>query len=190
MNGMLKTQSNTFDEPYSKERETEIMAGERIQRKVKIEGGYLKFSSAHFITYGGKCERLHGHNYGVRVEAEGTLNQDRLVFDFTVLKRLTKDICRSLDHRFLLPLQNPHLQLKQTEENWEIVYQEKRYLFPKEDVAELPIDNSTAERLAEYICNELCKQLASFDISNLTSITVGVEEAPTQMAYYSLTLQE
>ncbi len=59
------------------------MEEEQILRKVKIEGGNLRFSSAHFITYGGKCERLHGHNYGVLVEIEGTLNEDNLVFDFT-----------------------------------------------------------------------------------------------------------
>ncbi|GAC1692800.1 MAG: hypothetical protein PVS3B1_31520 [Ktedonobacteraceae bacterium] len=45
----------------------------RSMRKVKVEGGYLNFSSAHFITYSGKCERLHGHNYGVLVEVEGEL---------------------------------------------------------------------------------------------------------------------
>lgn len=166
------------------------MSGERIARKVKIEGGYLNFSSAHFITYGGKCERLHGHNYGVLVEVEGTLGEDMLVFDFTVLKRLTKDICKSLDHRFLLPLHNPHLQLTSTEDEWEVHFAGKRYIFPRADVAELPIDNSTAERLAEYICNELCRELQAFNTSNLSSIMVGVEEAPTQMAYYKLSLSE
>ena len=64
------------------------MSSEQILRKVKVEGGYLRFSSAHFITFGGKCERLHGHNYGVLVDVEGTLNEDKLVIDFTVLKRL------------------------------------------------------------------------------------------------------
>src|SRR5947208_10966948 len=54
-----------------------IMADKQIMRKVKVEGGNLKFSSAHFITFGGKCERLHGHNYGVLVEIEGALNEDR-----------------------------------------------------------------------------------------------------------------
>lgn len=153
-------------------------------RKVKIEGGNLKFNSAHFITFGGKCERLHGHNYGVLVELEGTLNDDKLVFDFTVLKRLTREICQRLDHRFLLPLHNSHLKLQELPDAWEIQFQQKRYIFPREDVAELPIDNSTAERLAEYVCEELCKLLAEYDTSRLHTIMVGVEEAPTQMAYY------
>ena len=160
------------------------MEEEQILRKVKIEGGNLRFSSAHFITYGGKCERLHGHNYGVLVEIEGTLNEDNLVFDFTVLKRLTREICQKLNHRFLLPLHNPHLQLAATPEAWEIQFQDKRYVFPRSDVVELPIDNSTAERIAEYICRELRVMLGQYNISHLHTIMVGVEEAPTQMAYF------
>jgi 6-pyruvoyltetrahydropterin/6-carboxytetrahydropterin synthase len=161
-----------------------------IVRKVRVEGGYLRFSSAHFITFGGKCERLHGHNYGVLVELEGTLGEDKLVFDFTVLKRLTRELCRRLNHRFLLPGYNPHLHIEEQEEAWEIRFGEKRYLFPREDVVVLPIDNSTAERLAEYLCMELRKELAAYAPANLQTITVGVEEAPTQIAYYRTAFHE
>ena len=164
------------------------MQNERNMRKVKVEGGNLKFSAAHFITFGGKCERLHGHNYGVLVEIEGELSEDKVVFDFTLLKKLTGEICRSLNHRFLLPLYNPHLTLVPTPSEWEIRFQGRRYVFPSSDVVELPIDNSTAERLAEYICQELYKLLGPHDISHLHTIMVGVEEAPTQMAYFQMPL--
>lgn len=160
------------------------MSIERVSRKVKVVGGNLKFSAAHFITFGGKCERLHGHNYGVQVEIEGDLGEDNLVFDFTVLKRLTREICQTLNHRFLLPMHNPHLALIAAEDSWEIRFHERRYVFPRTDVIELPIDNSSAERIAEYICNQLCTMLTMYDTSRLYLITVGVEEAPTQMAYY------
>lgn len=166
------------------------MSSEQVMRKVKIEGGYLDFNAAHFITYGGKCERLHGHNYGVLVEVEGGLGKDRLVFDFTVLKRLTKEICRRLDHHFLLPLHNPHMELHSLSNEWEILFQGKRYIFPRTDVVELPIDNSTAERIAEYICDELCKMLSEYDTTHLHTIMVGVAEAPTQMAYYQRLLRD
>ena len=166
------------------------MTRERVMRKVKIEGGYLRFSAAHFITFGGRCERLHGHNYGVLVEIERELGSDKLVFDFTILKRLTREICRRLNHHFLLPLHNPHLQLTLIENAWEIRFQEKRYLFPRADVIELPIDNSTAERIAEYICNELLKALAEYETSHLHTIMVGVEESVTQMAYYRRAMRE
>ncbi|WP_162004856.1 6-pyruvoyl trahydropterin synthase family protein [Dictyobacter vulcani] len=165
------------------------MAGTQILRKVKVEGGYLNFSSAHFITYSGKCERLHGHNYGVLVEVEGELGPDNLVFDFTVLKKRTKEICQHLDHRFLLPLHNDQLDLTRLVDAWEIRFREKRYVFPITDVVELPIENSTAELLAQYICEELCNVLEEYPRAGLHSIMVGVEEAPTQMAYYQKDLR-
>jgi len=166
------------------------MENTTILRKVKVEGGYLRFSSAHFITFGGKCERLHGHNYGVLVELEGTLGEDKLVFDFTILKKVTRELCRRLNHRFLLPAHNTHLKIQELEDAWEIRFGTKRYLFPREDVIVLPIDNSTAERLAEYICLQLRKELATYNIANVQTIMVGVEEAPTQMAYYRAPFQD
>src|SRR5260370_23521823 len=105
------------------------MAEGIVSRKVKVEGGNLKFSAAHFITFGGKCERLHGHNYGVLVELEGTLGEDKLVFDFTILKQIAREICRRLNHRFLLPLSNPHLQVSEQEEGWDIRFGAKHYVF-------------------------------------------------------------
>lgn len=165
------------------------MVNKRIMRKVKVEGGYLNFSAAHFITYTGKCERLHGHNYRALVELEGDLGKDKLVFDFTTLKRLTREICQRLDHRFLLPMNNPHFELIASLEAWELRYKEKRYVFPRCDVVELPLENSTAELLAEYIAQELYKLLVQqHDLTNLHRLTVGVEEAPMQMAYYQMEL--
>jgi 6-pyruvoyl-tetrahydropterin synthase len=118
------------------------------------------------------------------IEIEGELGEDKLVFDFTILKRIAKEICKHLDHRFLLPLHNPHLLLQSTDEEWEVHFQKRRYVFPRADVVELPIDNSTAERLAEYFCHELCTKLADYDTSRLQTIMVGVEESEMQMAYY------
>ena len=165
------------------------MPNKRIMRKVKVEGGYLNFSAAHFITYEGKCERLHGHNYRVLVEVEGELGKDKLVFDFTVLKRLTREICQRLDHRFLLPMHNDHFELIAGLDSWEMHYKEKRYVFPRSDVIELPIENSTAELLAEYIGSELYNVLVQeYDLANLRTLMVGVEEAPMQMAYYQVAL--
>src|SRR5258708_14088639 len=79
--------------------------------KILIERGNLGFSAAHFITFEGACEPLHGHNYGVRVEAEGALTEDSYLFDFVTLKRIVPTLCQNWDHPFLLPLRNPHLPL-------------------------------------------------------------------------------
>ena len=151
---------------------------------VIVEKGYLSFSAAHFISFMGKCERLHGHNYGVSVKLEGGLTEDAYVFDFVLLKRIVRQICDSLDHRFLLPEESEEIDVRQGEDEWEIRYQNRRYVLPAADVLSLPIDNITAERLAEYICGQLLDALGEHEISHLTAVTVGVEEAPGQTAYY------
>jgi 6-pyruvoyltetrahydropterin/6-carboxytetrahydropterin synthase len=58
------------------------------------------FAAAHFLArYQGKCERLHGHNYRVRVTAEGaSLDDGGMLVDFGVLKAALNGILAELDH--------------------------------------------------------------------------------------------
>ncbi len=64
---------------------------------VRVEDG---FSAAHFLTrYHGKCERLHGHNYRVRVTAAGPeLNEGGMLLDFGVMKTALRRITAEFDH--------------------------------------------------------------------------------------------
>jgi 6-pyruvoyl tetrahydropterin synthase/QueD family protein len=153
--------------------------------KVVVEGGSLRFGAAHFITMGGKCERLHGHNYGVSAIVEGALGSDSYVIDFVALKQALRDICEILDHRFLLPLQNQQLTMQQADDHWEIRYDDRRYVFPARDVLPLPLDNVTAERLAEHIWGLLAQQLGSTRQGRALTVSIGVEEAPGQTAWFS-----
>lgn len=159
-----------------------------MSHKIIVEKGNLRFSAAHFITFMGKCERLHGHNYALSVELAGELTDDGYVFDFVELKSILRGICDSLDHRFLIPLQNEHLEVKAGEEEWEVRFGERRYVFPARDVLPLPVDNITAERLAEVVCDQVVERLQG--TANLSSITVGIEESPGQTAYYTRSLRE
>lgn len=158
--------------------------------KVTVEKGNLRFSAAHFITFGGECERLHGHNYALSLTVEGPLTADSYVCDFGLLKKILRHISDTLDHRFLLPLRNPHMKIQQYENEWEVRLGERRYLFPAEDVLALPVDNITAERLAEYIWGEVVKELQAREGGHLIRMTVGVEESPGQTAFYSQDLSE
>ncbi|MCX7030781.1 MAG: 6-carboxytetrahydropterin synthase QueD [Spirochaetes bacterium] len=64
---------------------------------VRVQAG---FAAAHFLAhYHGKCERLHGHNYRVRVTASGaSLDDGGMLVDFGVLKEALKSILAELDH--------------------------------------------------------------------------------------------
>jgi 6-pyruvoyltetrahydropterin/6-carboxytetrahydropterin synthase len=155
-------------------------------RKIQIAQGNLEFSAAHFITYEGICEPLHGHNYTVQVELEGELTADSYILNFITLKNLTRAIARELDHLFLLPLHNPYLTITETADAWQLQFGSLQYVFPKESVCPLPVDNVTAERLAEYFCERLARELASRGLTNLQTITVGIGETPMQMAFYTM----
>ncbi len=156
-----------------------------MKRKVTVEGEGLRFSAAHMTTIGDKAEPLHGHNYRVTVSLEGDLTADSWVFDFVALRRLARRLCAELDHRFLLQRESRVLQAQEHGDEWEITVAGRRYVIPKADVVALPIDNVTAERLAEWLSGRLKDELRAAGAKNLTSISVGVEEAPGQAAWHS-----
>ncbi len=158
--------------------------------KIVVEKDYLRFSAAHFITFMGKCERLHGHNYALSVELVGELTEDAYVFDFVELKNILRGVCDSLDHRFLIPMENEHLRIKESVKEWEVRFGERRYVFPAQDVLPLPVDNITAERLAEYVCDQVVEKLGAQGATNLSAITVGIEKAPGQTAYHARALNQ
>ncbi|MCF7928232.1 MAG: 6-carboxytetrahydropterin synthase QueD [Spirochaetales bacterium] len=58
------------------------------------------FAAAHFLaSYHGKCERVHGHNYRVRLTCEGQeLDEGGMLVDFGVLKQALKTVLLELDH--------------------------------------------------------------------------------------------
>ncbi len=158
--------------------------------KVLIERGNLGFSAAHFITFDAHtAEPLHGHNYGVRVEVTGDLNEESYVLDFVALKSITREVCKELDHQFLLPRLSKHLQITERSGEWEIRFGEQRYLLPAMSVTPLPVENATAERLAEYLAGRIVERLRTLGAKNLVSITVGVEETEMQTAFYSADLR-
>lgn len=150
--------------------------------RIEVGKGDLRFSAAHFISFHGKCERLHGHNYGVTVVLEGSLAGDGMVLDFLEIKKTAREICESLDHRFLLPFESTCLRIQKSAEEWSIGFGNKRYVFPASDVFVLPVDNITAERLAEYICLRMIEALHP-KTGNLKAVAVGIEEAPGQTAW-------
>lgn len=156
--------------------------------KVSVEKDYLVFAAGHFITYGGRCETLHGHNYRARVELEGELDENAYLFDFTTLKKIMRRLVDELDHRMLLPTENPAIEVTDDSEGVRVrvTYpdRERRYLFPREDVLLLPIPNTTSEMLARHLAGRLKEELAGMGADNLTSLAVEVEESFGQSAHY------
>lgn len=164
------------------------MGAMKATRRVTVERNRLRFAAAHMATFGGTCEPLHGHNYDVFVDLEGELAADAWVWDFGALKRLTRGITEELDHRFLLQCESKLLRSEHVGETWRVSFGDRHYQFPASDVAALPIDNTTAERLAEWIAGRLGAALLEAGAGNLRSLTVGVEEMPGQAGWYTVDL--
>jgi 6-pyruvoyltetrahydropterin/6-carboxytetrahydropterin synthase len=164
--------------------------------KILIERSNLNFAAAHFITFAGECEPLHGHNYGVRVEVAGPLTADSYVLDFAVLKDIVRVLCQAWDHRFLMPLHNPFLRVVERGADWEIEYTGDlsklptspiRYAMPAWTVVALPVDNVTAERLAERMAYAIADELQRRGVADAAmSITVGIAETNAQTAFFTL----
>ena len=156
--------------------------------KIVVEHGNLSFSAAHFITLEGAYEPLHGHNYGVHVEITGeTLTADSYLLDFGVVKAILRSLIAELNHRFLLPLQNPYIQVRRDGDEWELRLRDgTRYVMPNNSVVALAIDNVTAERLAELFATRLAAALHQRGATNLATIMVGIAETDMQRAYHTL----
>lgn len=153
--------------------------------RITVEGEGLRFSAAHFALLPEGAEPLHGHSYEVVVEIDGPLSDVSWVADFGLVRRLAASLCRQIDHRLLLPMASPALEVALAGGAYEVKAGRRRYVVPEEDVVGLPIDNSTAERLAEWFAGRLSKELEAAGVRGLRRLSVGVKEGPGQAAWYS-----
>jgi len=118
------------------------------------------FSAAHFLShYRGKCEKLHGHNYKVRLWVRGeSLDEGGMLADFSLLKKALKDAIAPLDHSNLNDME----------------------LFQGDAIANDP----SAERIARFIYDEVKKVLPKFGIESSILHMVDVFENSRSMARY------
>ena len=155
--------------------------------RVHISKDNLMFAAGHFVSYDGdKVEPLHGHNYRFSVMIEGPTEANAYVFNFVTLKRIMKHLADELDHRMLLPRDNPLITVEPPEDGGVIVRTPGRwYRFPLEDVVLLPVPNTTVEMLARHLCDRLRQELSALTTAtHLTALEIGVEETFGQMAVY------
>ena len=103
------------------------------------------FSAGHALRgYKGKCENPHGHNYKVRITIEGPdLDSIGLLYDFSHLKRVMREIIGVVDHIYL------------------------------NDKAPFDTINPSAENLAKYFFDETERQMnAAPQGARIASVTV------------------
>lgn len=167
------------------------MSAKQQSYAVRVYKQYFNFGSAHFLIFAdGSREELHGHNYKVEVEVEGETIAGDVVLDFIVFKPLVKSLCDSLDHRTLLPRDNPLLEIVEGEDRVEARFHDGSYFcFPRRDVLVLDLPNTSTEMLASYIAERIVRVLPDkFPEARLHALTVSVEESPGQAGIYRVQL--
>ena len=150
---------------------------------LELKGLYLglRFSSAHIVFGHNSCGVIHGHTYYVDVRLCGEPSGEfGFVIDFKVLKKMVKDVCKSLDHKLLLPKDHPHLRYSVEGDHIHLVYSyrgcKKEYKLPLEDVLLLPLKGITAEELSLYITEVVKENLLKLDVDNIEWIEVTLHE--------------
>jgi 6-pyruvoyltetrahydropterin/6-carboxytetrahydropterin synthase len=152
--------------------------------KLRVDQPHMLFACARILVYKDNCARMHGHNFQVAVELEGTVNPDCLVVDLSELEPLLRDMCKALNNYLLVPAQNPLLHIEQAGSDVTIQFKERKYTLPRQDVLLLDLPNCSVEMLAYYLCNQLESKLAEMGYTNLTAIAVQVAETPGQSGLY------
>lgn len=154
---------------------------------VRLHKEYLVFSAAHFITFAGNiCERLHGHNYRVEAEVIGPLDENHYVIDFIALRDRLKQLVDALDHHVLLPTEHPQIHITESEREVVAQFEDRRWVFPREDCVLLPVANTTAELLARHLARELWSWLESTQPSQYAGLRLAVDENLGQWGVYEM----
>ena len=145
--------------------------------RVDLSKEQFVFSAAHFITFGGDiCERLHGHNYGVRVSVEGPLDENRYVVDFIALRDAVLAETTQLDHHVLLPAEHPEIKVTVESNETTARFRERRWVFPNEDCVILPVPNTTAEEIARVIAERVIARTQNEFGNSISWIEVAIDE--------------
>ena len=160
-----------------------------VNFSISLKKAVHVFSAGHFITLRNDlCEAIHGHNWTVACSASGDPDGHGMVIDFIVLRDTLSEIICQLDHSILLPTKSPCLDVtKQTHAGQDevlVTFQDRRWVFPADECRLLPLVNTTAELLAEWIGNELLQLLARNGINQPGLIRLEVDECLGQSAIW------
>lgn len=152
---------------------------------IHLQKESFKFSCSHFTVLSeNNAERLHGHNYQVRIALKISDLDPNLgfAFDFNEVKPEIKNLCDELDEKILLPAHSPYVSVGESGSQIDVQFNSRNYSFPKDDCLILPISNVTSEELARYVCQELKKSLKPAE--QIEKIRVSVEETRGQSVSY------
>jgi len=152
--------------------------------KLRIFREDFGFSAGHILMYQDRMEASHGHSYRVSVEIEGRLNKDFMLVDFRTFKECLSRICKNLNHRVLVPILNPRIDISQNHQFTKITCDRRHVELPTDDVLCLQLPNLSSEMLAYYVFKEVQNRFRFDKKGGIRRMTVEVIESPGQSASF------
>jgi 6-pyruvoyltetrahydropterin/6-carboxytetrahydropterin synthase len=152
---------------------------EKIGR-IEIAKQALNFSAAHFTIFSAtEREDLHGHNFQVECELTSPIDNNGLIFDYALIKRVVKELCDAIDEKTLLPEKSPFLILENESDYLFAVFNTERIPFLYRDVITLPVANTSVEELSHYFLEQMLghDEIAAQDIREMT---IKISSSPGQ----------
>lgn len=129
-------------------------------------GKDFKWEMSHRLPFHqGPCKNIHGHSYKMRIELEGSLNNENMVLDYYEIENIINPLIKELDHAFLCD-SNDNLMTAFLKENGF-----KYYIMD---------EFSTAENISLFILNKIAPQFVKFD--NLQTLRVRIYETDDAFA--------
>lgn len=148
---------------------------------IEISKEDIKFSAAHFTIFSAtERERLHGHNFAVRLAVTAPVGDDGICFSYKDIKTRLRALCDSLDEYVLLPLHSPHLRIEEEGLFYVVHFNGEKIPLLKSDTLLLPVRNSTVEEYARYVLGQFIGDGSFMRARNICAVEVKVSSGPGQ----------
>ena len=159
-----------------------------MTHRIVLAREQYKFSCAHMTVFAdGTKERLHGHNYTIKVELEVDRVELQAMIPFKPIKQALADLCAAWKEHVLLAARCPFFELVRDDDELEFRLCGDRYVMPRQDALLLPIDNISVEALAAHVAVLLRDALGALPHGKTLAVTI--EESPGQGSRCELPLR-
>jgi 6-pyruvoyltetrahydropterin/6-carboxytetrahydropterin synthase len=112
-----------------------------------------------------------------------------MLADFGKMKKVLRLYADELDHRTLVPTENPDIKIQEDRKNDRVTVDMlgKEYVFPGCDVIFLPLPTTTVEELSKYILRRFFDEAVIPE--TVTGISIGIDEGWGQGAWSSKVIE-
>jgi 6-pyruvoyltetrahydropterin/6-carboxytetrahydropterin synthase len=100
------------------------------------------------------------------------------VIDFAAVLSAMKSILAEIDHAVLLPANSKQIHVTAGDEEVEVRFGDRRWIFPREECRLLPISSTTVELMANYLAERLLTRLAEKGLPRPAWLRIELEESP------------